>query len=141
MCLIYCNGNSVFENFCPDRAVLIIFLLGSGDKFPGMQFGRKSLLSEVAADKDAYAGGRRGSCPLCRHSWGAGGARIALHTELFPSLLSAEEAFFSIVDSFVQGNFSGGTPPDPQIIIVLLRDQCTKHCSSGKEFKDQNLSL
>ena len=33
--------------------------------------------------------------------WGAGGARIALHTELFPSLLSAEEAFSSIVDSLV----------------------------------------
>ena len=84
-------------------------------------------------------GGRRGSCPLCPHSRGAGGARIALHTEFFPSLLSAEEAFSGIVDSLAQGHFSGGKPPDPQIIVVLLGDQCIKHCSSGKEFKDQNL--
>ena len=63
---------------------------------------------------------------------GAGGARIALYTELFPSLISAEEAFFGIVDSLVQENFSGGKPPDPKIIAVLLGDQCIKHCSSGK---------
>ena len=44
---------------------------------------------------------------------GAGGARIALHTELFPFLLSAEEAFSSIVASLVQENFAGGKPPDP----------------------------
>ena len=87
--------------------------------------------------RDAYTG----RCPLCPHSWGAGGARVALRTELFPSLLSAEEAFSGIVDSLVQENFSGGKPPDPQIIVVLLEDQCIKHCSSGKEFKDQNLAL
>ena len=26
-------------------------------------------------------GGRRGSCPICPHPWGAGGARISLHDE------------------------------------------------------------
>ena len=72
---------------------------------------------------------------------GEGGARIILHTELFPSLLSAKEAFFGIVDSLVQENFSVGKPPDPQIVILLLGDQCIKHCPSGKEFKDQTPSL
>ena len=72
---------------------------------------------------------------------GAGGARIVLHTELFPSLLSAEEAFSGIVDSLVQDNFSEGKPPDPQIIVLLLGDQCIKHCSYGKEFEEQNLAL
>ena len=66
---------------------------------------------------------------------GAGGARIALYTKLFPSLLSAEEAFSNIVDSLVQETFSGGKPPDPHIIVVLLGDQFIKHGSSGKEFK------
>ena len=59
----------------------------------------------------------------------------------FLSLLSAEEAFSGIVDSLVQESFSVGKPPDPQILLVLLEDQCIKHCSSGKEFKDQNLAL
>ena len=72
---------------------------------------------------------------------GAGGAIVTLHTELFPFLLSAEEACSGIVDSLVQEDFSGGKPPDPQIIVVLLRDHCIKHRSSGKEFKDQNLAL
>ena len=86
-------------------------------------------------------GGRRGSCSLCPYSWGAGGARIALHSELFPSLLSSEGAFSSFVDSLLQENFSGGKPPDPQISLVLLGNQYTKHCSSGKEIEDQNLPL
>ena len=72
---------------------------------------------------------------------GAGGARIALHTELFPSLLSAEEAFSGFVDDLVQETFSGGKPPDPQIIVVLEGDQCIKLYSSGQEFRDQNLAL
>ena len=76
-----------------------------------------------------------------RLRWGAGGASIALHTELFPSLLSDEEAFSGIVDNLVQENFSGCNPPDPHIIVVLLGDQCIEHCSSGKEFEDQNLAL
>ena len=65
----------------------------------------------------------------------AGGVRIPFHTELPPSLLSTEEAFSGIVDSLVQENFSGGKPPDPQIIVVLLGDHCIKHCSSGKKPK------
>ena len=40
-----------------------------------------------------------------------GGVRLALHTKLFPSLLSCEEAFFSIVDSLVHVNFWGGGKP------------------------------
>ena len=86
-------------------------------------------------------GGRRGSCPLCPHPCGAGRARITLHTELFPSLQSSEVAFSGIADSLVQGNFSGGKPPDPHIVVVLLGDQYIKHCSSGKELKEQNLAL
>ena len=57
------------------------------------------------------------------HPWRAGGARNALHIELFLSLLSSEGAFSSIVDSLAQDSFSGGKPPDPQISMVLLRDQ------------------
>ena len=44
----------------------------------------------------------------------AGEARIALHTELFPSLLFSERAFPGIVDSSVHKNFC------PHIYIVLL---------------------
>ena len=58
--------------------------------------------------RDAYAGG-------------AGGARIALHTEFFPSLLSSEGAFSGISDSLVE-NFSGGKPPDPQVTVDSLGD-------------------
>ena len=57
------------------------------------------------------------------------------------SLQSAAEAFFGIVDSLVQEHVARGKPPDPQIFVVLLEDQCIKHCSFGKEFKDQNLAL
>ena len=69
----------------------------------------------------------------------AGGVRIVLHTELFLSLLSSQGAFSSVYIQFVSRNFSGGKHPDPQINIVLLGDQYTKHYSSGKEFGDQNL--
>ena len=68
-------------------------------------------------------------------------ARIALRTKFFLSLLSSEGAFSGIVDSLVQENLSGDKPPDPQTTIVLLGDQYTKHCSSGKEFEDQNLPV
>ena len=88
----------------------------------------KILTPQLIISRDAYAGG-------------TGGARIAIHTELFPSLLSAEETFSGIADWLVPETFSGGKPPDPQIIIVLLGDQCIKYCSSGKEFTDQNLAL
>ena len=90
--------------------------------------------------RDAYAGGKTAALSALIHG-GAGGAKIALHTELFLSLLSAEEAFPGIVDSLVQENFSGGKPPDPQIIVLVLGDRCIKYCSSGKGFKEQNLSL
>ena len=63
-----------------------------------------------------------------------GGARIVLHTELFPSLLSSEGAFSDIVDRLPRESFSGGKPPDPQITIVLVGDQYIKHRSSGKDF-------
>ena len=65
-------------------------------------------------------GGRRGSCPLYSHPWGARGARIGFHTEFFPSLLSSEGAFSGISDSLVEENFSGGKPPDPQVTIESL---------------------
>ena len=50
--------------------------------------------------------GRRGSCPLLPHPWGAGGTRIALHTDFIPSLLSSEGAFSGIVDSLVEDTSS-----------------------------------
>ena len=65
---------------------------------------------------------------------GAGGARFALQTELFLSLLSSEWAFSGIVDSLVFENCPGSKPSDPQITIVLLECQCIKHRSSGEEF-------
>ena len=46
--------------------------------------------------RDAYAGG------------GAGGARIALHAELLPSLLPSEGAFSDVVDGLIQENFCHG---------------------------------
>ena len=44
---------------------------------------------------------------------GAGGARIALHTERFSFLLSCEGAFYGILDRFVLENFSWGQVPRP----------------------------
>ena len=71
----------------------------------------------------------------------AGGARIALHTELLSPLVSSQGAFSGIVDNLVQENFSGGKPPDPYSIVILLGDQYVKHCFSEKELKDKNLAL
>ena len=53
---------------------------------------------------------------------GAGGARIALCSEFFPSLISSEGEFSGIADSLVKENFSGGKPPEPQIAIESLGD-------------------
>ena len=39
--------------------------------------------------------------PPLPKTWGAGEARVPLHTELFPSLLSFERAFSGILDSLV----------------------------------------
>ena len=76
---------------------------------------------------------------------GAGGARISLHYAFilnsFHLFHLLKGHFSGIVDNVVQDDFSGGKSPDPQIAIVLLGDQYIKHCSSGKEFKDQNLPL
>ena len=63
-------------------------------------------------------GWQEAQLPSLFSSMGAEGARIALYVELFPSLLSCEGAFSSIVDSFVQETFSGGKPPDPQLVVV-----------------------
>ena len=71
---------------------------------------------------------------------GAGGERIALHTELFLSLLPFKGAFSGIVDSLIYENFYGGKPPNPQSTIVLVGNRYIKHCSPEKEFK-QNLPL
>ena len=49
---------------------------------------------------------------------GTGGARIALHVELFPSLLSCKGGFSGVVNGQVEENFPGGKPPDPQIPIL-----------------------
>ena len=43
--------------------------------------------------REAYARRQEGQLSLCPLLWGAGGAKVALHTELFPSLLSCEQAF------------------------------------------------
>ena len=51
-----------------------------------------------------------------------GGARIALHTEFLPFLLSSEGAFSGISDSLLQENFSGGKSPDLQSTIESLGD-------------------
>ena len=93
-------------------------------------------LPNATADvlREAYAGGQDGQLPPLPSFMGAGGARIALHTELSPSLLSAEDIFRHCrqVDS---RKFCGGNTTDPRSILVLLGDQCIKHCSSGKELK------
>ena len=63
----------------------------------------------LCVSRDVYAGG-------------AGGARIALHTEFLPSLLSSEGAFSGISDSLLQEDFSRGKPPDLQTTIESLGD-------------------
>ena len=47
-------------------------------------------------------------------------ARVALHTELLLSLLSCKGAFSGVVDSLVKEKLSGGKPPDPHLIVLLL---------------------
>ena len=91
--------------------------------------------------RDAYAGGEGGTVAPLPSSLEAGGARNALHTELFSSLLSSEWAFSSVIDSLAQENYFENKPPDPQICMVLLGDRYAKHWSSGKGFENQNLPL
>ena len=82
----------------------------------------------MSLTRDAYDGGQEGQeLPFILNS--------------FHLSYPAEEAFSGIVDRLVQENCSGGKPPDPQILVVLLGDQCIKHCSSGKEFRDHNPAL
>ena len=57
--------------------------------------------------RDAYARGQEGQMPPSALIHGAGGARIALNTEFFPSLLLSEGAFSVIVDSLVEETFVG----------------------------------
>ena len=59
-------------------------------------------------------GGQHGQLPPLPSSLEAGGARVALHTEFFPSLLSSEGAFSGIADSLVQENFSEASPQTPK---------------------------
>ena len=59
-------------------------------------------------NRDACMGGRSGSSPLCPLPLGAGGARIALPTELSPSFLSCKRAFSVVVNSLIEEKFSGG---------------------------------
>ena len=64
---------------------------------------------------DAYAGGAgEAAAPSALFHGEAGGARTALHAELFPSHPSCEGAFTDVVDSIVlKKNFPGGKPPFP----------------------------
>ena len=89
-------------------------------------------LLNIGRVRDACAAG---------HLWRAGGAILAPHTELIPSLLSSEGAFSGIVDSLVQENFFWGQATSPQIFIVFLGNQYTKTYSSGKEIEGQHLAL
>ena len=57
-------------------------------------------------------GEQEGQLPPMPLPWGA---RIALHTELFPFLLSCQETFSGVVDSLVQENFSGASPQTPNL--------------------------
>ena len=83
------------------------------------------------------AGDGRGTCPLCFPPWRAGGARIALHIELFPPLLPCKGALFGVVNSLTEENFSGENPQ-------TLSLPCYSYETNGLsivEFEDQNLPL
>ena len=59
--------------------------------------------------------GAGGQMPPLPSVMGGQAARIALHTELFPSLLSSEGAFSGGEDSLVQENVSGDKSPNPNL--------------------------
>ena len=63
--------------------------------------------------RDAYAGGQEGQLSPLTSSMGSGRARIALHTEVLPSLLSWERTFYDVIDGLTQENFSGESPHTP----------------------------
>ena len=88
---------------------------------------------------DVYAGeGQKEQLPPLLLAMGAGGARIAVHAEFFPSLLPCEGAFSGVVDSLVQETFSGGKPLDSQINMVLLWDKYTKDGYSGRVWRPKS---
>ena len=92
-------------------------------------------MTDLPGSETSTLGGAAGAAaPSALIHGGTGGARSALYTEFFPSLLSSEGAFSGISDSLVE-SFSGGKPPDPQVAVDSLGDYHTKHCASGKEFK------
>ena len=70
--------------------------------------------------------------------WEAGGARIALHAELLPSLLPSEGAFSDVVDGLIQENFSGGKPPDPKLPWCCWETNIHSIVLLEKEHEDQN---
>ena len=86
-------------------------------------------------------GGRRGNCPLCLRSWGQEEQELPFILNSFHLSYLQKRHFSSIVDSLIQETFSVGKPPDPYIIVVFPGDRCITHCSSGREFNDQNLAL
>ena len=65
-----------------------------------------------------------GTSTLGRGAGGAGGARISLRTELFPSLLSFEGALSCAVDSFVQKHFSGTSSQTPKLAWYYSETKC-----------------
>ena len=81
-------------------------------------FGLSKLHVLFIAIRDAYAGEAGGAAAPSALSMGAGGARIAFHTELCPPPLSCKGAFSQRFWQFIEENFSGGKPPDPRFTKV-----------------------
>ena len=62
-------------------------------------------------------GGKRAAAPSALIHGGQEGQELSFILNSF-HLSYLLEAFSGIVDRLVQENFSGGKPPDPQIIVV-----------------------
>ena len=75
------------------------------------------MLSIKSADRDAYAGGAGGVAAPSALIKGGWRGKLALHTELNPSLLSSERAFSGIVDSLGQENCFWGKPQTPKFLF------------------------
>ena len=73
-----------------------------------------------AAAGTPIMGRQEGQLSSLPSSMVAGGARIALYTELFSSLLSYEGASSGVEDSLIQENVSRSKLPDLHLHIVLL---------------------
>ena len=78
--------------------------------------------------RDAYAGGQEGQ-------------ELSFVLNSFHLSYLLKRHFSALYTVWFKEIFLGASPPDPQIVVVLLGDQFIKHCSSGKEFEDRNLSL